>query len=111
MLDFVGTTATNAIALGVIRKGGSVIQIGLLGGKLTIPLPVMTFKGIAVKGTITGSLDECKEMFQLIRDGKVGHIPMTMRSIKDVNESLEEMRQGKLLGRVVLKHDWEESQL
>ena len=111
VLDFVGTSQTNAIGLGVIRKGGSVVQIGLLGGKMTIPLPIMTFKGIAVKGTLTGTLQECEEMFELMRAGKVGEIPTQTRSIANVNESLQEMREGKLVGRVVFRHDWEDSQL
>jgi D-arabinose 1-dehydrogenase-like Zn-dependent alcohol dehydrogenase len=48
---------------------------------------------------------------ELIKSGKVAPIPYEIRSIMDANQAIEDMRNGKLNGRCIFKHDWPESKV
>ena len=77
---------------------------------MSMGLPLFPLRAMQIKGTLVGSLPECKEMFELLRAGKIDPIPYEIRSIsRDLNRSIQDMRDGKLVGRVVVKHDWAES--
>ena len=51
---------------------------------------------------MVGSLDETKEMMELVRAGKVDPIPFSKRPLSAANETLDDLREGKITGRVVL---------
>ena len=73
-------------------------------------LPMFPLRAMQVKGTLVGSLPECREMFELLKAGKIDPIPYEIRSItKDLNKSIQDMRDGKLVGRVIVEHDWAEA--
>ena len=110
VVDFVGGESTFALSKSIIRRGGIIVQVGLLGGAMSMGLPLFPLRAMQPKGTLVGSLPECKEMFELLRAGKIDPIPYEIRSIsRDLNKSIQDMRDGKLVGRVVVKHDWAES--
>ena len=110
VVDFVGGEKTFNLSRSIIRRGGIVIQVGLLGGAMSMGLPLFPLRAMQIKGSLVGSLPECREMFELLKAGKVDPIPYEIRSIsRDLNKSIQDMRDGKLVGRVVVKHDWTES--
>ena len=51
---------------------------------------------------MVGSLDDTREMMELVRAGKVDPIPYTKRPLSDANKTLDDLRDGKIVGRVVL---------
>ena len=42
------------------------------------------------------------ELMELVREGRIGPIPVETRPLSDVNTSLEDLDGGRVLGRVVL---------
>ena len=48
------------------------------------------------------SLDELKQVVALARSGKLVPSPVEVRAASEVNRSMEELRDGKVIGRVVL---------
>jgi alcohol dehydrogenase/propanol-preferring alcohol dehydrogenase len=48
---------------------------------------------------------ELKELIQLVKDGKVKPIPVTTRPLAEVNQTLNDLRDGKIVGRVVLTNE------
>ena len=110
VVDFVGNDKSFALANRVIRRGGQIVVVGLLGGKIKMPLAMLTLKATSIRGTFTGSLDECREMFDLLRRGAVGEIPHHTRSIRNINTAIRDLREGRIVGRCLLKHDWDESE-
>jgi len=108
VVDFVGNEKSFALANRVVRRGGQIVVVGLLGGKIDMPLAMLTLKSTSIRGTLVGSLDECKEMFALIREGKIGEIPHETRSVRHINAAIQDLRDGRVVGRCLLKHDWEE---
>jgi len=102
VVDFVGSEKTFAFASQAVRRGGKVIIVGLFGGAMSMPLPMFPFRTISIGGSMTGSLDETKEMMELVRAGKVDPIPYTKRPLSEANKSLEDLVAGKVTGRVIL---------
>jgi D-arabinose 1-dehydrogenase-like Zn-dependent alcohol dehydrogenase len=76
--------------------------VGLFGGRMTMPLPMIPMRSIAIIGSYVGSLPEANEMMALVRAGKVDAIPVQMRSLNQANATLDDLRQGRVVGRVVL---------
>jgi D-arabinose 1-dehydrogenase-like Zn-dependent alcohol dehydrogenase len=102
VVDFVGSEKTFAFASQAVRRGGKVIIVGLFGGAMSMPLPMFPFRTISIGGSMVGSLDETKEMMELVRAGKVDPIPYTKRPLSEANKSLEDLVAGKVTGRVIL---------
>lgn len=101
-IDFVGMPATHALAYPVLRKGGRYILCGLFGGEITLPLPPLAQRAVAVMGSYVGNLKELKAVVALARKKKLKRMPVTTRPADQVNAILEELKAGKVLGRMVL---------
>ena len=101
-LDFVGAPATAALGIGALRKGGRYVICGLFGGELVHPLPPIAQRAIGIVGSYVGSLQELKEVVALAKKGKIKPPPVQTRPASDANAALEELKAGKVLGRIVL---------
>ena len=114
VIDFVGSKQTHAFARSCVRKGGTVVMVGLFGGQMEdmhANLPYMIVTSTSVCGTLTGSLGEVHEMFDLLRTQQVPIPKHQFTSIANANQALEDMHNGKVTGRTILKHDWAEARL
>jgi D-arabinose 1-dehydrogenase-like Zn-dependent alcohol dehydrogenase len=103
VVDFVGSEASLKFATSAVRKGGKVIVVGLFGGAFAMPIPMFPMRAISIGGSYVGSLGETIEMMELVRAGKIDPIPVTERPLSAATQSLNDLREGKVLGRVVLK--------
>ena len=101
-VDFVGMPATANLGIAVLRKGGRFVLCGLFGGEITLSLPPIAQRAIGVVGSYVGNLEELKEVVALARSGKLAPTPVQTRPAAEVNRSLEELKAGNVLGRVVL---------
>lgn len=101
-IDLVGMPATAALGLGALRKGGRYVLCGLFGGEITHPLPPFAQRAIGLVGSYVGNLKELKEVVALAKKKKLKPTPVSTRPSTDVNAVLEELKAGKVLGRVVL---------
>ncbi|MBV8800523.1 MAG: alcohol dehydrogenase catalytic domain-containing protein [Alphaproteobacteria bacterium] len=102
VVDFVGSEASFAFANAVVRRGGKIVVVGLFGGAMTMPLPMFPLRALTIMGSFVGSLPEAREMMALVREGKVSPIPLQSRALSDANRTLDDLRQGNIVGRVVL---------
>jgi len=102
VVDFVGSEATFAFANQVVRKGGRIVIVGLFGGGMAMPLPMFPLRPLSIIGSFVGSLSEAEEMMALVRAGKVDPIPYQTRPLDQANKTLDELKAGKIVGRVVL---------
>lgn len=102
VVDFVGSEKTFAFASQAVRRGGKIIIVGLFGGAMSMPLPMFPFRTISIGGSMVGSLPDTQAMMKLVREGKVDPIPFTKRPLSDANKTLDDLREGKITGRVVL---------
>ncbi|MBV9693308.1 MAG: zinc-binding dehydrogenase, partial [Alphaproteobacteria bacterium] len=102
VVDFVGSEKSFAFASQSVRRGGKVIIVGLFGGAMQMPLPMFPFRAIAIQGSMVGSLSDTQEMMKLVREGKVDPVPVSKRPLSAANQTLEDLREGRIVGRVVL---------
>jgi D-arabinose 1-dehydrogenase-like Zn-dependent alcohol dehydrogenase len=59
-------------------------------------------RALSIIGSFVGSLGEAREMMELVRAGRIGPIPLEMRPLSEAGRTLDELRQGRITGRVVL---------
>ena len=101
-LDFVGSPATAALGIGALRKGGRYVICGLFGGELVHPLPPIAQRAIGIQGSYVGSLQELKEVVALAKRRKLKPLPVETRPAAQANAALEDLKAGRVLGRIVL---------
>jgi propanol-preferring alcohol dehydrogenase len=101
-IDLVGSPATAAIGFNALAKGGRLIMVGLFGGAAPWSLPLIPMKAAVIEGSYTGNLAELQELLELVRKGAVPAIPITRRPLKAATETLDDLRQGRIVGRVVM---------
>jgi D-arabinose 1-dehydrogenase-like Zn-dependent alcohol dehydrogenase len=100
--DFVGSDSSLAFATGVLARGGKVVVTGLLGGGFTTAVAMFPIKAMTIEGTLTGTLAQARELIALARGGKLAPIPIRERPLADAQGALDDLRAGKVTGRVVL---------
>lgn len=104
-VDLVNTTGTASLALGALRKGGKLILVGLYGGEVPLSLVMVVQRALSIVGSSVGTVAELKAVVELARAGKLKKIPIEVRLLSDVSRTLDELKVGKVLGRVVAKID------
>ncbi len=102
-IDFVGSVATGKFGLTSLRKGGRLIVVGLYGGALPVALPLMPVRALTIQGSYVGTLDELKDLVSLGQAGKIPAIPLDTRPLDEAPRSLQDLRDGKVSGRVILQ--------
>lgn len=101
-LDFVGAEATAQLATSALRKGGRYVVVGLYGGELRLPLPFVPMLSLSVIGSYVGTLDDMRALLALASAGKLPAIPVSRRPLAEVNAALDDLKAGRVTGRVVL---------
>lgn len=104
VIDFVNNKQTAEFGFGALGKGGKMVAVGLAGGEIEVSLVNMIFKAITLVGNITGTLQTLRDVTQLAKDGKLAPIPVATVSWEQANEALDQLRQGKVTGRLILVH-------
>jgi alcohol dehydrogenase/propanol-preferring alcohol dehydrogenase len=101
-IDFVGAETTVGFGLALLRKGGRLYVVGLFGGSIEIPVATLPLRAVGVIGVFVGSLPELRELLALAREGRVKPMPIEVRPLEAAQRSLDDLRAGRIRGRVVL---------
>jgi len=101
-IDFVGAEASLNFAQSITAKAGAVVVAGLFGGKFSLPVPMFPLRQLAILGSFVASPADARELLDLVRAGKVNPIPVHLRPLDEANSALEDLRAGRVTGRVVL---------
>lgn len=100
-VDFVGSTDSAQLALGALRKGGKLILVGLFGGEITLSIAGTILRATTVQGSHLGSVDELNAVVGLARSETIKPIPIQTRPLSAVSRTLDELKAGEIVGRVV----------
>jgi len=103
IIDLVNGTATARFAFDALGKGGKLVQVGLFGGALSLPLPLMPMRALTVQGSYVGNPKELRELVGLAQSGRLPAIPITTVPQSQAYEALMRLRDGHVVGRLVLK--------
>ena len=77
--------------------------VGLFGGEFKMPLPMFALKSISIIGSYVGGLNELRELVALAQKKTLPEIPLDRRPLATVNEALDDLTHGRVVGRVVLQ--------
>ena len=102
VIDFVGAGATVRLGVETAIKGGKIIVVGLYGGDVVVPTPFFPMKALTIQGSYVGSLNEIAELLDLVNRKGAPDVPVATRPLDQVNAALNDLRAGKIIGRVVV---------
>mgnify|MGYP002854802076 FL=1 len=103
IVDFVGSEESAGLAVNVLSQGGTLVVVGLFGGRLKLRLPLLPLKQLTVRGSYVGSLEEMASLIAFVRTGNAGSIPLITRRLDDVQVALDDLAGGQAVGRIVLE--------
>ncbi len=103
VIDLVNGTQTARFAFDALRKGGKLVQVGLFGGELTVPLPLMAIRAMTVQGSYVGTPQDLRDLVRLAEEGSLPAIPVATVPQSQANDALMRLRDGKVTGRIVLR--------
>lgn len=102
IIDLVNGTETARFCFDALTKGGTLVQVGLFGGEMTLPLPLMAMRALTVRGSYVGNSKELRAMVALAQGGKLDSIPITTEPLRNADAALNRLREGRVVGRIVL---------
>ena len=102
VIDFVGSGATVNLAVNAIIKGGAIVVVGLYGGDVTVPTPYLPLRAMTLRGSYVGSQSDMAELLDLVNRTGMPPVPIKTRPLEEVNATLNDLRAGKIVGRVVV---------
>lgn len=102
VVDFVGSGSTVKLGTDLLTKGGQLVVVGLFGGEITMPTPYIPMRAMTIQGSYTGSLPDLNELIGLLRTSPMPYMPVEVRPLDSVNRSLHDLKDGNVIGRVVL---------
>ena len=100
--DFVGSGDSFTFGFSTLAKGGRLVVVGLMGGAATFAPAMLPMKSATVCGSYVGSLTEMHDLMDLARSGVLPAMPVTVRVLDDVNGALDDLRERRVRGRVVV---------
>jgi alcohol dehydrogenase, propanol-preferring len=101
-IDFVGAGATARLGIDAVARGGKYVIVGLFGGDITLQLPLLPIRALAIQGSFVGSLSEFNELMALVEAGAVPPVPLQPRKLHEAEAALGELRAGRIVGRAIL---------
>jgi D-arabinose 1-dehydrogenase-like Zn-dependent alcohol dehydrogenase len=63
----------------------------------------MPARSLSIQGSYVGTLDEMKALVVLGQAGKIPPIPLDTRPLDTAPRSLQDLREGKVTGRIILQ--------
>lgn len=88
-------------AVGALRRGGTVVLVGLPPASFPLDIFTTVLFGLTVRGSIVGTRKDLAEALDFFARGKVSPT-YTVRSLSDINAIFTEMEEGRIDGRVVM---------
>jgi propanol-preferring alcohol dehydrogenase len=90
-------------AYGSLKRGGTLVFVALpADNDVTIPIFQTVLNGITIVGSIVGTRNDLREVFELHGAGKT-HVIRETRSLDDVNEAIADVEAGRVAARIVLQ--------
>ncbi|MDO5670052.1 MAG: alcohol dehydrogenase AdhP [Corynebacterium sp.] len=90
-------------AIGMARKGGTIVFNGLPPGDFPAPIFEIVFKALTIRGSLVGTRQDLEEALDFYARGMIKPT-VSECSLDDVNAVFEEMRHGKIEGRMSIKY-------
>lgn len=91
-------------ALYSLRPSGTIVVVGLPADPLTFSASALSSREARIIASSVGTRQDMKELFDLAAKGEV-RCHIETRPLDSINEVLSELKNGKVVGRIVLEMD------
>ena len=102
VFDFVNSETTCSFAMRSLHTGGMLLALGLHGGAFNLALPLLPLNSYTLSGMHGGSLEQMRELVQLVDGGRVRQSLVTEYPFLEANKALQDLKNGLISGRGVL---------
>jgi propanol-preferring alcohol dehydrogenase len=103
---FASKVAGFELGLKLLGRGGVLVIVGLPAlseGPFSVDPFSFILRGLHITGALVGNIEEMRELVDLAADGKVKTHVGRIGKFSEINEVLEELEQGKLVGRAIIE--------
>src|SRR5207253_8644750 len=101
VLNLAPTAQAIAQGFAALRRGGTLVLVGLPPGDFTLPILGSVAKGIRILTSGVGTRQDLREVLALAARGTIKTVAETCR-LEDLNTVFDAMRRGKISGRRVV---------
>ncbi|MFF0818121.1 zinc-binding dehydrogenase [Rhodococcus sp. NPDC003318] len=99
IVDYAGFDTTQK-ALNAVKRGGTVVQVGLGSPTCTIITP--TILGKRIIGSLAGTVADIEEVFDLMHKGEIAPVYEEI-SFDAIGEGLDRLKANQVIGRLVAR--------
>jgi propanol-preferring alcohol dehydrogenase len=103
IIDFVNASKTVETDMQLLRRRGKLVLVGLFGGELKLNLVTMPTRAYKIIGSYTGSISEMVELVSLAKRGVIKPVVSNRFKLDQATEALTMLKDGKIIGRGVIK--------
>jgi propanol-preferring alcohol dehydrogenase len=96
-----GSKAAYDTAFYCVRPTGTLLAVGLPANEISFPAIMMAAGEVNIKASAVGTREDLRQVLALAAEGKL-HVQVASRPLAEANAVLDEMRAGKVSGRIVL---------
>jgi len=90
-------------AIGLARRGGTIVLVGLPPGDFPAPIFDIVLKGLTIRGSIVGTREDMAQALDFYVRGLI-HPTVAATTLDEVNEVFDRMKRGDIDGRVVIDY-------
>jgi D-arabinose 1-dehydrogenase-like Zn-dependent alcohol dehydrogenase len=102
VLDLVGSGESATLGFELLDRAGKMVVVGLFGGAMQLAVPLLPMRAATLQGSYIGSPSELSELVALVKERGGLAMPIDRRPLAEANQALEDLRAGRVVGRVVL---------
>jgi len=92
-----------AQAVGLLRRGGTMVLNGLPPGDFPVSIFDVVLNGTTIRGSIVGTRLDLKESLEFATAGKVKAV-VKAEPLENINDIFDRMRTGRIEGRIVVDY-------
>jgi propanol-preferring alcohol dehydrogenase len=101
IVDCVGAENTIYDSLRLLRKGGTLVVVGLFGKQLRAPLLPLVINEYKILGSLWGNYNELCEVIELAANHELRH-KINRFSLSEINNAVDLLKGGNIRGRAVI---------
>ncbi|MEW5813316.1 MAG: alcohol dehydrogenase AdhP [Actinomycetota bacterium] len=90
-------------AIGLARRGGTIVFVGLPPGDFPASIFDIVLKGLTIRGSIVGTRQDMVEAIDFFARGLI-HPTVHTAALDEINDVFAQMEQGRIDGRVVIDY-------
>ncbi len=103
VVDFFGSNITVGTGIETLHKAGTLVIVGLAGGKLKLDIGIFVRKSCSLQSQHTGTRDEIRKLVDLLVAHEIDYPGLEYCTLDEINEVYDKLKEGKIKSRMMIK--------